>query len=296
MRKFTGVFAAMLTPFGDDPSLIDKGRIEKLVDFIIDGGVSGLFPLGTTGEGFYLPVIRRKEIAEVLINHVNRRVAVILQTGALSLDDTIELSMHAKETGADGIGVITPFFYRVDEAAIYDYYLSVANVVSPLPVFVYNLPSMTNNDVSPELLLRLAKKKDNIIGIKYSSDNLRQFREYRRKMGNGFSIFIGSDAMILPSFFEGGDGCVSGNASIYPGVVSSIYSAFKKGDLKKAADQQKLLDNLILVHRNGAHLSYFKTILRLRGIESGGVMKPLRETTLEEVTVIKHRLTELGLL
>ncbi len=296
MKIFNGVFAAMVTPYGRDPSSISKERIEKLSDFLISKGVHGLFPLGTTGEGFCLSKNQRKAIAEILIKHVNKRIPVILHTGMLSTEDTIELSIHAKEIHADAIGVISPFFYHLDEEAIFDHFVSVAKEVMDLPVFVYNLPSFTNNDVSPDLLLRLAKKMDNIVGIKYSSDNVRQFREYRKRMGDDFNVFMGCDAMILTSFFEGGNGCVSGNASIYPEIISGIYNLFKAGNIKAAALQQELLDKLILVHKDCAKLSYFKSILRLRGIETGSVKRPLREASVDEENAIKQGLTKLKLI
>ena len=163
-------------------------------------------------------------------------------------------------------------------------------------MFVYNLPSMTNNDISPELLLRIATHADNIIGIKYSSNDLIRFREYRKKMGEHFHMFIGSDEMILPALFEGANGCVSGPASSYPEVITGIYNAFVKGDFKEAARQQGILDELRSVFKDGTLLCYFKAILQLRGIETGPVKPPLSNSTEEEVRILEQDLTNLNLL
>ncbi len=294
--KFHGVVAAMVTPYTDENFAISPERIKTLCDFLISKGISGIFPLGTTGEGPYISKEHRKQIAELVVKYVNKRVPVIIHTGMLTTADTVELSLHAQEIGSDAIGVMTPFFRRLEDRALLDFFVTVAREVASLPMFVYNIPSNTNNDVSPELLLRIATRADNIIGIKYSGNDLIQLREYRKKMGEDFHVFIGSDEMILPALFEGADGCVSGPASFYPEVVTGIYKAFVKADFKEAARQQGVLDELREVFKDGTLLCYFKAILQLRGIETGPVKPPLRNITQEEMSILKQDLKNLNLL
>lgn len=294
--KFHGVIAAMVTPYADENFAIGPKGIEKLCDFLISKGVYGLLPLGTTGEGPYIAKEQRKYVAETVIRHVNTRVPVIVHTGMLTTSDTVELSLHAQNIGADAIAVMTPFFRHLEDRALFDFFMTVAREVDPLPMFVYNLPSMTNNDISPELLLRIATHAGNIIGIKYSSNDLIRLREYRKTMGENFSLFIGSDEMILPALFEGANGCVSGPASAYPEVLTGIYNAFVKGDFKEAARQQALLDDLRDVFKDGTLLCYFKAILQLRGIETGLVKPPLRNIREEELRILEQDLKNLNLL
>ncbi len=295
--KFTGVFAAMVTPYADDDRFsVSPERVERLCNFLISKGVHGLFPLGTTGEGPYLSKEQRKFTAEAVIKYVNNRVPVIVHTGMLTPEDTVELSLHAKEIEADAIGVMAPFFRHLDDMALFDYFVEVAKEVRELPLFIYNIPSFTNNDVSPDLVFRIATKMENVIGIKYSSNDLFQLRAYRRKMGKDFHVFIGSDDMILPALFEGADGCVSGPASFYPEVITSIYNLFQEGKFEEAHHQQELLDELRIVFKDGTLLCYFKAILRLRGIEVGRVKLPLRDITQDELERLKTDLKNLRLL
>ncbi|MCP4398472.1 MAG: dihydrodipicolinate synthase family protein [bacterium] len=294
--KFHGVIAAMVTPYTDENFTFSPERIKKLCDFLISKGVYGLLPLGTTGEGPYLPKEQRKYVAETVVKHVDKRVPVIIHSGMLATAETVELSLHAQEIGADAIAVMTPFFRHLEDRALFDFFVTVARKVDPLPMFVYNLPSMTNNDISPALLLRIATHADNIIGIKYSSNDLIRFREYRKTVGENFHLFIGSDEMILPALFEGANGCVSGPASACPEVIIGIYNAFVKGDFKEAARQQALLDKLRYVFKDGTLLCYFKAILQLRGIDTGLVKPPLRNITEEELKILEQDLTKLNLL
>ena len=294
--KFHGVIAAMVTPYAEKNFTISSERIKILCDFLISKGVYGILPLGTTGEGPYLSKEARKQVAEAVVKHINKRIPVIIHTGALSTADTVELSLHAQKLGADAIAVMTPFFRHLEDKALFDFFVTVAREVAPFPMFVYNIPSNTNNDISPELLFRLATHTDNIVGIKYSSNDLIRFREYRRKMGEDFLLFIGSDEMILPALFEGANGCVSGPASAYPEVIAGIYNAFIKKDFQEAARQQGLLDDLREIFKDGTLLCYFKAILQLRGIETGQVKPPLRNITPEELEVLERDLRGLQLL
>lgn len=294
--KFQGVIAAMVTPYADENFAIGPERIEMLCDFLISKGVYGLLPLGTTGEGPYLSKEQRKHVAETVVKHVNKRVPVIIHTGMLATAEAVELSLHAQAIEADAIAVMTPFFRHLEDRALFDFFVTVAREVDPLPMFVYNLPSMTNNDISPALLLRIATHADNMIGIKYSSNDLIRFREYRKTMGENFHLFIGSDEMILPALFEGANGCVSGPASAYPEIITGIYNAFVKGDFKEAARQQALLDELRDVFKDGTLLCYFKAILQLRGIDTGLVKPPLRNITEEELKILEQDLKNLNLL
>ncbi|MCK5155632.1 MAG: dihydrodipicolinate synthase family protein [Spirochaetales bacterium] len=288
---FSGIYAAMITPYEDESGYVSKKRIHKLCDFLIKSGVHGLFILGTTGEGLLLSKEERMQAAGHIIKAVDGRIPVIVHTGALSTKDTIDLTLHAGSIQADGAGIITPAFYRVSEGAILKHYTSIAREVKDFPLFVYNLPAFTNNTVSPELLLDIAKKSKNIVGIKYSSNNFQLFEDYRKMMGKDFHIFMGDDSLILKSLLMGGDGCVSGNASIYPELITKIYNLFQQEKLGQALYKQLELDSFMKIHGKGAILDHFKTILRLRGIDVGRVRSPLQQTSSEEELEIQKKIT-----
>ena len=288
--KFNGAYAAMLTPYDDDNEKISKERLENFCEFLILKGINGLFAFGTTGEWLYISDDQRKIGAEIIINYVNKRVPVIIHTGSITLEKTIELSLHAKSVNADAISIISPIFYPMDETALFYYFYSIANELKNFPIFIYNIPSRVKNDISPDLLYKIAKKADNVIGIKFSSNNLIQFREYRKKMGKKFNIFVGSDNIILPSLFEGGDGYISGTASVFPEILTNIYYLYKEGKLQEAALSQQLVDKLGYIIKEDIELSIFKIILRMRGIEMGDVKRPLRDANKKEIEKICKQL------
>jgi 4-hydroxy-tetrahydrodipicolinate synthase len=287
--NFSGVYAAMLTPF-DESGNISSSRIETLCDYLINAGVHGLFVLGTTGEGLLLSSEERMQAAETIINRVGGRIPVIIHTGALSTKVTTDLTVHARAVKADGAGIITPAFYRVSDTAIYKHYTAIAHEVKDFPLFIYNLPAFTNNTVSPELLLKIAARAKNVIGIKYSSSNYQLFEDYREMMGKDFNIFMGEDSLILKALLGGGDGCVSGNASIYPELITDIYNLFLQNKIAEATRKQMELDSFVKIHKSGAVLDHFKTILRLRGLNVGNVRSPLPLTSREEALEIQKEL------
>jgi 4-hydroxy-tetrahydrodipicolinate synthase len=288
--KFFGVYAAMLTPFGDSGNLSTRG-IEALCDYLINSGVHGLFVLGTTGEGLLLSREERMQAAETIVKTVAGRIPVIIHTGALSTKETTDLTVHARAVKADGAGIITPAFYRVSDTAIFKHYTAVAQEVKDFPLFIYNLPAFTNNNVSPELLLKISSTAKNIVGIKYSSSNFQLFEDYRAMMGKDFKIFMGEDSSILKSLLAGGDGCVSGNASIYPELITDIYNLFIQNKIEEAAGKQIELDSFVKIHKSGSVLDHFKTILRLRGLNVGRVRSPLPLTSNEEALEIQNKLS-----
>jgi len=293
MKAFQGVFPAMITPFTDDGREIAPQRLKRYCEFLIGRGAGGLFPFGTTGEWPFLSLEERKKGLEIVLAASGGRVPVLAHAGGHTTDQTVELAAHAREAGAAGISVISPPFYPLDEQGLYEYFLAVAGTVPDLPVFLYNLPSHTGKDISPRLLERIARGAENVVGIKYSGESLIQFREYRRRMGREFRVFIGCDALILPSLLEGGDGIVSGKGSAFVDLVAGIYAAFKGRRLEEAARLQEALDQVQGCVDQGAELSSFKEMLRLRGVEVGEVRGPLRRLSVEGRAALRERLRAL---
>ena len=136
MKKLYGVITAMTTPF-DAEGNVDVAALERAVDFQVEKGVNCLYPCGTTGEMMYLTVEERKLVAKTVIDHAAGRVPVFVQVGAWNLADTIELARHAVDSGADGIGVVTPVFYKLSDRGLIDFYEAVAaSVPSDFPVYL----------------------------------------------------------------------------------------------------------------------------------------------------------------
>jgi 4-hydroxy-tetrahydrodipicolinate synthase len=277
--RFTGLFAAMVTPFTDDASAVSEPRLRAYCDFLIKSGVDGLFAFGTTGEWPLCTEAERAFGARIIVEQARGRVPVIIHAGAHDTEQAIRLATGAREVGADAVSLITPPFFPLDDAALFDHFMAVARAVQGFPVFLYNIPEYAGNDISPELLRRVAMKADNVIGLKYSGNTLELLREYRRSTGTGFSLFSGNDIFALPGLREGADGLVSGNASARPELLAELYAAFKEGRQREAAEKQEKLEEFISARDPSCELSTFKGLCALRGIPVGDVRAPLKRLT-----------------
>ena len=275
-QLFAGPFTAMITPFTDDGSSLSEPRLRAYCDFLIAGGVSGLFAFGTTGEWPLLSEAERAAGAKALVSHAAGRVPVIVHAGAHSTEAAARLAAGAREAGADAVSLLSPPFYPLDDAALFDHFTAVARAVRGFPVFLYNIPEFAGNDISPALLLRVASRADNVIGLKYSGESLTRLRGYRLVMGSGFRLFNGNDSLALPALHEGADGLVSGNASARPELLVALYAAFRGGRLREAADRQKDLDRFIAARDPTCELSTFKALCAHRGVAVGDVRPPLK--------------------
>lgn len=273
--KFSGVYAAMVTPFDDELSTISEQRLRDYTEFLLARGVDGLFALGTTGEWPLLSVEERLKVAEVLAQTVKKRVPLIIHCGANTTAVTVRLARHAKEVGADAVSVIAPPFYRLDDEALVEHFAVVAKSVDTLPVFLYNIPSNTGNDIVPSVAARIVAGSPNVVGMKYSGDDYLRFRSYRQLLGRDFTLFCGNDSFALPWLVEGADGLVSGNATAYPEVLVGLWGAFASANLRGAKRAQEVLDEIIEDRDRRRELSFFKNTLACRGISVGEVRPPL---------------------
>ena len=285
MKKLYGVITAMVTPF-DKNDKVDTNAIRKHVDFLIDGGVNCLYPLGTTGEMCLMTVEERKLVAETVISQNNKRITAYIHVGAMSQADTIELAKHAHAIGADGVGVVTPAYFKVTDRELEEYYVAVANSVSAdFPVYTYNIPQLSGNDLKPEVVERIVKRAPNVIGIKYSLADMNRTVHYGRINNNDFSVVQGADTLMFASLMLGCDGIVSGCSSVFPEAFSRVYKAFTEGKYEEAAKLQKLATYAAETIKCGSNMSFFKEGLKIRGLDMGTMRKPLLDISAEELEI-----------
>lgn len=294
MPVWKGVVSAIVTPLKDGGNSIDPEAMCDYCDFIIERGVDGIFALGTTGEGPLLSTSERKSIAEALVAHVNRRVAVIIQTGCIRAEQTIELTKHCRDIEADAAGIVLPYYYNLDDEAIFDHFVRIADTVPGFPLFIYNIPECTGNNLSPDLFGRLIDRIETVVGVKTSNCDIFQVQNYIRIAEDKCSVFIGCDGLILASLSAGVRGIVSGNASVFPEPFVRIYQVLDRGELQKAREYQLSIDKLIEVLAKGG-IASFKKALELRGIRVGGVREPNRNLSDEEAAELRESLREMGL-
>ncbi len=293
ITRFEGVYAAMVTPFSDDGKAVSTERMNGYIDFLVDRGVNGIFALGTTGEWPLLTTEERIATTRDLVAMVNHRVPLIVHCGANGTETAIELCRCARTDGVDAVSIVSPSYYELDPNSIVEHFVQIAESVKEMAVFLYNIPSCTGNEITPDIAAQVAGRCANVVGLKYSGDDIVRFRAYRKRMGDEFHLFGGNDSLALLNLHAGASGLVSGNASAYPEVLVSLYRAFASGDVRRAEQIQLSLDRIIEEREEISDLSVFKNILRTRGIPVGDVRKPLNRVSSTGLKALKEMVAAL---
>jgi len=227
---FKGAYTALVTPFKDNA--LDEEGLRRLIEFQISNRISGLVPCGTTGESATLTHEEHKRVIEVTIDATAGRVPVIAGTGSNSTEETIELTRHAKEAGADAALLITPYYNKPTQEGLYRHYEKVAMSVD-IPLVLYNVPARTAVNMLPKTVARLSRI-ENIVAVKEATANMDQASWIRHLCGDSFSLLSGDDATALPFLALGGDGVISVASNVAPREMSDLCSLYPAGDLDGA--------------------------------------------------------------
>lgn len=295
MKKMYGVNTPISCPMTESQE-VDYESLKSLCEYLIEKGVDGLYPNGSTGEMCYLTKEERKKVLECVIEASAGRVQVFSMVGALTTADTIELARHAEDAGADGIGVVTPYYFKLDQEELFQYFVDVANSVSPeFSIYLYGIPQLAVNDITPELAERIAAECPNVVGIKYSYPDMPRLLQFMNVRGGDFSVLAGPDDLFFAHLASGGDGTISGNSNVIPEHYVAIYDAFKKGDYETARKLQQKVNKMIAYISGPNNMSRYKVGLKHRGIiKSATVRKPLREITKDEEKIYLDAIEAMG--
>jgi 4-hydroxy-tetrahydrodipicolinate synthase len=288
-----GIIPAIITPMNEDES-VNIHVLREQIERQIEGGVHGIFPFGTNGEGYILNEMEKIEVLEATIDQVKGRVPVYAGTGCISTRDTIRMSKKAEELGADILSIITPSFAMASQKELYDHYVEVAKHVD-IPIVLYNIPARTGNKLLPETVAKLAKDVDIIVGAKDSSgdwDNLLAYITQTRELNKDFRVLSGNDSLILPSLIEGGAGGITGCCNVYPRVLSSIYDLFVAGKMEEARAAQDSIASLRAVFKYGNPNTIVKTAVSLLGYNVGKCRAPFNQVPEEGIEALKKVLAE----
>lgn len=274
MKKLFGVTTAMTTPFGEDGS-VDRAALAAQTEMLVQKGVHCLYPCGTTGEMLRMSLAERKAVAETVIGTAAGRATVFIHCGAATQEDTVALMAHAQASGADGVGVVTPQFFGLNDREMEEYYVSIADAVpADFPIYLYNIPQCAANDISAAVAGRIAARCPNIVGIKYSFADINRTMDYLRINDWSFSVMHGCDRVFLAMLALGCDGTVSGISGIFPEPFLAVYQAYQAGDLEAARRYQRQAARITDILRGGSNMAYFKEALQLRGIPGGHMRRP----------------------
>jgi 4-hydroxy-tetrahydrodipicolinate synthase len=237
---FKGSIVAIVTPFRDGK--VDERALEELVEWHISEGTNAIVPVGTTGESATLNYEEHYRVIEIVVNKVNKRIPVIAGTGANSTEETIMMTKEAEKLGADGALLVAPYYNKPTQEGIYRHYRTVADSVS-LPLVLYNVPSRTAINITPETVARLAEI-ENIVAIKEASGNMRQVSDIIRLCGDKITVLSGDDFTTFPLLMLGGKGVISVTANVMPKKVSEMCRLCEEGRIDEARDIHYYLEPL----------------------------------------------------
>ncbi len=227
---FSGSLVAIVTPFKNGK--LDERAFGDLIEWQIKNGTNGIVPCGTTGESATLTHEEHHRVVKLSVEVAKRRVPVIAGTGSNSTDEAISLTKHAKEAGADGALLITPYYNKPTQEGLYRHYKAVAEAVE-IPQILYNIPGRTGVNMLPATVARLAVMK-NIVGIKEGSGSVQQASEIAQTCGDRLTVLAGDDALTLPMMAVGAKGVITVTANVMPKEMAQLVAFFKAGQIDEA--------------------------------------------------------------
>ena len=273
---FRGTYTALVTPFKNDE--IDVEAFERLIEAQIAAGVSGIVPVGTTGESPTLSCGERHHVTELAVERANGRCQVIAGTGSNSTREAIAHTKAAEEMGADGALLVAPYYNKPSQDGLFRHFEAIARETS-LKLVLYNIPGRCAVDIAADTVVRLAESCPNIVAIKEASGSVDRVSELAVRLPNEFTILSGDDSLTLPFLAVGAVGVVSVVSNLFPAEVCRLVRFFLEGKTEEARQLHRKLFPLfkdIFIEPNPVPA---KTALAWRGMMSNEVRLPLCEMT-----------------
>lgn len=293
MIKLEGTYTAMVTPFKDGK--INEARLRDMVEFQINNGVSGLVPVGTTGESPTLSHEEHRKVIDYVIEAVNGRVQVIAGTGSNNTIEAISLTKHALKAGAHAALLITPYYNRPSQSGLINHYKAVADSCD-LPLIIYNCPGRTAVNTTADTIVELASIP-NIIGIKEASGNMDQICDIIIRTPEDFTVLSGDDSMTIPMMSVGAKGVISVISNIVPLKMVKMTTAALEGRFKTAGEiHMELFPLMRLLMKTETNPSPIKAAMNMSGMDVGTVRLPLVEPGNEGKAQIENQLRLLGVI
>ncbi|QDT66703.1 dihydrodipicolinate synthase family protein [Calycomorphotria hydatis] len=255
-ERLHGIIPPLVTPLlGRDQ--LDHEGLEKLVEHVIEGGVHGLFILGSTGEAPSLSYRLRRELIQAVCSQTRQRVPVLVGITDTSFVESIELAQYAADMGASGVVLTTPYYFPAGQTELESYTRNIAREL-PLPLVLYNMPAMTKVWFEIDTLKRLVDVEE-VIGIKDSSGDLLYFEQLcqLKTIRPDWSVMIGPEAKLPDAMRLGGDGAVAGGANVLPRLFVECYEAITSGDTVKQAELHSRIVDFQRVYEVGKYASKY---------------------------------------
>lgn len=258
---FNGALSALITPFRD--GAIDEAAFRDLIEWQIVSGIDGIVPCGSTGESATLSHAEHERVIKIAIEQARKRVPVLAGTGSNSTAEAIRLTTFAREAGADGALLLSPYYNKPTQEGIFRHYQAIASSVD-LPLIVYNIPGRTASNITPETFVRLAEIR-NIVGVKEASGVMDQISDILRLCGDRLTILSGDDSLTLPLMALGAKGFIGVITNVMPKESHELAAAGLAGDFARARElHYKLLPLMraLFLETNPIPVKYAASLLR----------------------------------
>jgi 4-hydroxy-tetrahydrodipicolinate synthase len=287
---FSGTFTALVTPFKKDE--VDAEAFERLIEAQIAGGVSGIVPVGTTGESPTLSCGERHHVVELAVEIAHGRCKVIAGTGSNSTRDAVAHTKEAEAIGVDGALLVAPYYNKPSQEGLFRHFAAIAEATS-LNLVLYNIPGRCAVDIEADTVVRLAEQFPNIVTIKEAAGRVDRVSELVRRAPKNFTVLSGDDSLTLPFLAVGAAGVVSVASNLFPKEISRLVSLFLEG---KAADAQAVHQKFFPLFRDlfiEPNPVPVKTALGWRGAMSADVRLPLTPMSQANAARLRQTLGEL---
>ena len=291
--KIDGLYTAIVTPFSKSNELDEEG-LRSNIRFQIENKVSGIVPVGTTGESATLSESEHKKVIDIAVEEAKGKIKVFAGTGSNNTVEAIEYTRYAKDAGADAALMITPYYNKPTQEGVYQHYKKVADEVD-IPIILYTVPGRTMVNIEPDTTKRLSGIK-NIIGIKDASGSLDQVTREIALCGKDFTVLSGEDSLNYPIMCLGGKGAISVVSNIAPKQLCELVNSALRGNHKRAAELHYQLYDLCKILFIETNPSPVKAAMNMMDLAAGNPRLPLVPVKKESEEKIKAALKELGLI
>jgi N-acetylneuraminate lyase len=285
--KFTGVFPAFYACY-DEKGDISRERTSKLAEFYCNLGIPGLYVTGSSGECMFHTVEERKTSLEAVMEAVGKKMTIIAHIAAPATRDSVTLARHAEKLGVDAIAMVPGVYYGLSEPVVKKYWCDVLEATDGVPMFIYNIPGTTNGFNLPTGLFVEMLKTGRVAGVKNSSGAVLDILRFRTAGGDDVAIFNGPDEQYLAGRLMGASGGIGGTYGYMPELFLKLEKHIRAGHMETASALQKEITGLIYYTFQAASLyAAAKAVLKLRGLDIGGVRAPFLPLRSEDDRIIQ---------
>lgn len=287
LEKYKGVIPAFYACY-DENGQVSPERTEQFTEYLISKGIKGLYVCGSSGECIYQSKEERKQILESVMKAAKGRITVIAHVGCNNTADSMELAAHAQSVGVDAIASIPPIYFHLPDYAIADYWNDISSAAPNTDFIIYNIPQLAGVALNLPLYKKMLENP-RVIGVKNSSMPVQDIQMFKDVAGDDSVVFNGPDEQFVGGRIMGADAGIGGTYAVMPELYLAADGAVRTGDLERAREIQYKIDRIIyaMCECHGNLYAVMKEILRGRGIDIGGVRKPLPDIIEEDKAQIE---------